>query len=106
MKHTRSALATLAAAGLPARVMIDCSHANSGKDHVRQAEVATEIATRLRAAREAGEPSNVSGVMLESFLEAGAQSPDAQPLVYGKSVTDKCMDWESSARVLADLARS
>ena len=44
--------------------------------------------------------------MLESFLEAGAQSPDAQPLVYGKSVTDKCMDWESSARVLADLARS
>ncbi|UPW10795.1 3-deoxy-7-phosphoheptulonate synthase [Gordonia terrae] len=100
-----AAAEALAAAGLPARVMIDCSHANSGKDHVRQAEVATEIATRLRAAREAGEPSTVSGVMLESFLEPGAQSTEANPLVYGKSVTDKCMGWEASAQVLAALAR-
>ena len=92
-----AAAEALAAAGLPARVMIDCSHANSGKNHVRQAEVATEIATRLRAAREAGEPSNVSGVMLESFLEPGARSTEATPLVYGKSVTDKCRSEEHTA---------
>ncbi|MBD0862051.1 3-deoxy-7-phosphoheptulonate synthase [Gordonia sp. zg691] len=100
-----AAAEALAKAGLPARVMIDCSHANSGKDHLRQAEVATEIGTMLRAAREAGEESTISGVMLESFLEEGAQSPEATPLVYGKSVTDKCMGWEASAEVLATLAR-
>ena len=43
--------------------------------------------------------------MLESFLEPGAQSTEATPLVYGKSVTDKCMGWEASAQVLAALAR-
>ncbi|KAF0967381.1 MULTISPECIES: 3-deoxy-7-phosphoheptulonate synthase [Gordonia] len=101
-----SAAEALEKAGLPARVMIDCSHANSGKDHIRQAEVATEIAATLRAAREAGAVSNISGVMLESFLEPGAQSTDATPLVYGKSVTDKCMGWEASATVLDVLARA
>ncbi|MGC4934228.1 3-deoxy-7-phosphoheptulonate synthase [Gordonia sp. DT30] len=99
------AVAALDKAGLAARVMIDASHANSGKDHVRQAQVAYEIAASIRAQRAAGDPARVSGVMLESFLEAGAQSPDADPLVYGKSVTDKCMDWEASAAVLAELAR-
>ena len=108
---TASAIAALDKAALPPRVMIDCSHANSGKDHVRQAQVAAEIAATIRTRRAAGHPPLISGVMLESFLEAGAQSldtesPDPQPLVYGKSVTDKCMDWETSARVLADLARS
>ena len=44
--------------------------------------------------------------MLESFLEPGAQSPDAQPLTYGQSVTDKCMGWAASADVLAALART
>ncbi len=99
-------VAALAKASLPARVMIDCSHANSGKDHVRQAEVAAEIAAGIRATRQAGHPSRISGVMLESFIEAGAQSPDARPLTYGQSVTDKCMGWEASASVLASLARS
>ena len=100
-----SAAEALAKAGLPARVMIDCSHANSGKDHVRQAEVAGEIAATVRAAREAGQESNISGVMLESFLEPGAQSTNADPLVYGKSVTDKCMGWDATASVLAAFAR-
>ncbi|MEE3848943.1 3-deoxy-7-phosphoheptulonate synthase [Gordonia sp. LSe1-13] len=101
-----AAVASLAKAGLPERIMIDCSHANSGKDHVRQAEVAEEIAAAVRATRAAGNPVTISGVMLESFLEPGAQSPDAQPLTYGQSVTDKCMGWETSAAVLATLARS
>lgn len=100
------AVAALEKSGLAPRVMIDASHANSGKDHIRQAQVAREIAHSVRARRAAGESSLVSGVMLESFLEAGAQAPDAQPLVYGKSVTDKCMDWAATVDVLAELARS
>lgn len=89
----------LTAAGLPGRVVVDCSHANSGKDHVRQAVVAEEVGQLVRD----GAP--VSGVMLESFLVAGAQSPDAQPLTYGQSVTDKCMDWDTTDSVLRKLAR-
>ncbi|MBS4101754.1 3-deoxy-7-phosphoheptulonate synthase, partial [Tsukamurella paurometabola] len=83
-----AAVGALEKAGLAPSVMVDCSHANSGKDHVRQAEVAREIAGRL-AAGEKG----ISGVMLESFLVAGAQQPGPGPLVYGQSVTDKCMDF-------------
>jgi 3-deoxy-7-phosphoheptulonate synthase len=94
-----AAAATLTAAGLPGRVVIDCSHANSGKDHVRQAVVATEVAQLLRD----GLP--VSGVMLESFLMAGAQASEARPLTYGQSVTDKCMDWGTTDLVLRELAR-
>ncbi|MET0450570.1 MAG: 3-deoxy-7-phosphoheptulonate synthase [Mycobacterium sp.] len=91
------AIEGLVAARLPANVMIDCSHANSDKDHVRQAEVAHEIAARI-AAGERG----ISGLMLESFLVAGAQ-PVGPHLVYGQSVTDKCMDFETTADVLARL---
>ncbi|MET0898462.1 MAG: 3-deoxy-7-phosphoheptulonate synthase [Mycobacterium sp.] len=92
-----TAISALAAAQLPANVMVDCSHANSGKDHLRQAEVAHEIAARI-AAGERG----ISGLMLESFLVAGAQSLGG-PLVYGQSVTDKCMDFATTAEVLARL---
>ncbi len=105
-ESVRGALAVLAKAQLPQRVMIDCSHANSGKDHVRQAQVAEEIAETIRVARLEGRDAGISGVMLESFLEPGAQSTDARPLTYGQSVTDKCMGWEASATVLAALARS
>ncbi|CAJ1507998.1 3-deoxy-7-phosphoheptulonate synthase [[Mycobacterium] burgundiense] len=91
-------VARLEAAGLPGRVVIDCSHANSGKDHLRQAGVAAEVAQLVRD----GLP--VSGVMLESFLVAGAQAPEAQPLTYGQSVTDKCMDWVTTDQVLRTLA--
>ncbi len=93
------ALASLAKASLPERLMIDCSHANSGKDHFRQASVATEVAAML-----AGGQRGISGVMLESFLVAGAQSTDATPLTYGQSVTDKCMDWDATVTVLQTLA--
>ncbi|WP_441960919.1 3-deoxy-7-phosphoheptulonate synthase [Mycolicibacterium houstonense] len=93
------AAAKLSGAGLPGRVVIDCSHANSGKDHVRQASVATEVAQLVRD----GLP--ISGVMLESFLVAGAQSPEARPLTYGQSVTDKCMDWDATDLVLRELAK-
>jgi 3-deoxy-7-phosphoheptulonate synthase len=101
-----AAVASLAKAGVAPKVMIDCSHANSGKDHIRQAEVAREVAADVRASRAAGEEPTISGVMLESFLIPGAQSTDARPLTYGQSVTDKCMGWDPTADVLAELARS
>jgi 3-deoxy-7-phosphoheptulonate synthase len=90
-------ISELVAAGMPARVMIDCSHDNSGKDHLRQAEVAHGIADRI-ACGERG----ISGLMLESFLVAGSQSLGGE-LVYGQSVTDKCMDFGTTADVLARL---
>ncbi|MBU8810162.1 3-deoxy-7-phosphoheptulonate synthase [Mycolicibacterium goodii] len=98
-ESVQAAAAKLAKARLPGRVVIDCSHANSGKDHIRQAVVATEVAQMVRD----GQP--ISGVMLESFLVGGAQSPDAETLTYGQSVTDKCMDWDATDLVLRELAR-
>ena len=101
-----SAVQSLPKANLSPKVMIDCSHANSGKDHERQAQVAVEVAQMVADARQAGSERVISGVMLESFLVPGAQSVDAADLVYGQSVTDKCMGWEASADVLAALARA
>ncbi|MBE7163371.1 MAG: 3-deoxy-7-phosphoheptulonate synthase, partial [Williamsia herbipolensis] len=56
------------------------------------------------AAQVAGGSTAVAGVMLESFLVEGAQSPSARPLVYGQSVTDACMDFDTTVDVLRDLA--
>lgn len=96
-RSVAEAIEGVVAAGLPGNVMIDCSHANSGKDHVRQAIVADEVAARI-AAGERG----ISGLMLESFLVAGAQ-PVSGHLRYGQSVTDACMDFTTTAGVLARL---
>ncbi|MCU0667978.1 MAG: 3-deoxy-7-phosphoheptulonate synthase [Myxococcota bacterium] len=92
--------AALGRAGLPGRVIIDCSHANSGKDPARQGDVAREIAGQV-----AGGNRAIVGVMLESFLEEGRQDvkPGA-PLVYGKSITDACMSWDRTEPVLEALA--
>ncbi len=94
------AVALLDRAGLPHAVMIDASHANSRKIPARQAEVASDIATQVRRGNRA-----IIGVMLESFLEEGRQNAVAgEPLVYGKSITDPCMDWSMTERVLEELA--
>ena len=82
---------------LPERVIVDASHGNSGKDHERQPPVAAEIGAQVAAGNEA-----IVGVMLESFLVAGAQ-PIGGELTYGQSVTDKCMDWETTVDVLRGL---
>jgi 3-deoxy-7-phosphoheptulonate synthase len=87
----------LRAVGLPERVIVDASHDNSGKDHERQPEVAAAIGEQVGAGNEA-----IVGVMLESFLEAGRQDLDG-PLTYGRSVTDACMDWETTVGVLRGL---
>jgi len=104
-----AASSKLAAKGLNPRLIVDASHANSGKSHHRQAEVALEIGAQL----ETGSSSPVAGVMLESFLVGGAQNLDTakqlageQELVYGQSVTDACMEWDVTASVLEQLAAS
>jgi 3-deoxy-7-phosphoheptulonate synthase len=98
--HVSKALDLIAAAGLPRTLMIDASHGNSGKDHRRQPPVAAAIAEQV-ATGETG----LTGVMLESFLHEGKQEPGPPAtLTYGQSVTDACMDFETTAGVLGDLA--
>jgi 3-deoxy-7-phosphoheptulonate synthase len=99
-EYVAKALDLVGGAGLPRRVMVDASHGNSGKDHRRQVVVADAIAEQA-AAGETG----LIGVMLESFLSEGRQEPgDPAGLVYGRSVTDACMDIDSTSEVLAVLA--
>ncbi len=96
------ACAELAAAGLEPRLMIDASHGNSGKNHLRQAEVAHEIADQI-----AGGTTGIGGVMVESFLVGGRQDLDVTDpgeLTYGQSVTDACLSWEMTEEVLDHLA--
>ena len=95
-----AALAELEAAGLKQRLIVDASHENSGKDHERQKQVAAEIADQIAGGNEA-----IVGVMLESFLVGGNQEfePGAD-MVYGQSITDACMDWETTVLALDRLA--
>jgi 3-deoxy-7-phosphoheptulonate synthase len=87
-------------AKLVPRVMVDCSHGNSRKDFKRQPVVAREIAARIAEGER-----HVFGLMLESFLVEGRQDlKDPKDLVYGQSVTDACMGWETTEALLVDLA--
>ncbi|HEY2188519.1 MAG TPA: 3-deoxy-7-phosphoheptulonate synthase, partial [Caldimonas sp.] len=92
------------AARLPCTLMVDCSHANSGKLHARQVDVARDIAGQLEAGNRC-----VFGVMVESHLHAGAQKfvagkDDPGKLVYGQSITDPCLGWDDSAKTLEILS--
>ncbi|MDQ0604340.1 3-deoxy-7-phosphoheptulonate synthase [Streptomyces canus] len=99
-EDVRDAIALLAKSGREPRLVIDASHANSGKDHVRQAAVVREIAARVAA----GEPG-IAGLMVESFLTEGRQEPGPlETLVYGQSVTDACVGWGETERLLDELA--
>ncbi len=90
----------LSRAGLAARIMIDASHANSRKIPARQVDVTRDIGTQVARGSRA-----IFGLMLESFLEEGRQNVVAgQPLEYGKSITDPCMDWEITKVLLGELA--
>jgi len=94
------ACASLARAGLPERVMVDCSHANAGKQHLRQIAIADELAARIAAGER-----RIVGVMLESHLEEGRQ--DLRPgvaLRRGVSITDACLGWAQTEPVLRRLA--
>jgi 3-deoxy-7-phosphoheptulonate synthase len=96
----------LEAAGLQPVLMVDCSHANSSKQHEKQIEVAREIAAQTAAGSR-----NVFGVMVESHLLAGAQKftpgkENAGDLEYGKSITDACIGWGDSLQVLEVLSEA
>lgn len=95
-------LESLRAAGLPERVIIDASHDNSRKDYRRQPTVAAEIGAQVAAGQR-----GIVGVMLESFLVEGRQDlGDPTKLVYGQSITDSCMSWETTVEVLGMFAES
>jgi 3-deoxy-7-phosphoheptulonate synthase len=89
-------------AGLAPAIVVDCSHANSNKDYNRQPAVAQDVCMQLGKAR-----SPIRGVMIESHLKAGNQKVLAgQPLMYGQSITDGCISWETTESVLEQLAEA
>ncbi len=88
--------------GLEPRILIDASHANSGKDPMNQPRVVKNVATQIAAGNMA-----IKGMMIESNIVGGRQDlVPGKPLVYGQSITDGCIDWEASVLVLEELARS
>jgi 3-deoxy-7-phosphoheptulonate synthase len=92
----------LAGAGLRPRVMIDASHANSGKDPANQPRVIDDVASQVAAG-----DRRIIGAMVESHLMAGRQDLiPGQPLAYGQSITDGCIDWHTSEAVLERLAEA
>lgn len=100
-EHVRRAVSLLEKHALPLRIMVDCSHANSGKDAERQPIVAEDIARQMSAGEAA-----LCGVMIESNLLGGNQDYQAEPLVYGRSITDACLSWEKTLPVLSSLAEA
>jgi 3-deoxy-7-phosphoheptulonate synthase len=101
--HIEAAAQELVRLNLNSRIMVDCSHANAHKDHNRQPIVLEEVAAQLLAGSK-----HLLGVMIESHLVAGSQSLPADPsqLVYGQSITDACVDFETTAQMLRKLAQS
>ena len=97
--EVRAAAELLRAADLPPLLVVDCSHANSGKDPERQPAVAAELAAQLAAGGR-----SLCGVMLESNLAGGAQDYRTRPLAYGRSITDPCLAFEKTIPVFAQLA--
>ncbi|MBP7949475.1 MAG: 3-deoxy-7-phosphoheptulonate synthase [Verrucomicrobiales bacterium] len=103
-EHISKVTAMLEKAGLPATIMVDCSHGNSSKNHRNQPAVAEALASQIRAGNRA-----ITGIMLESNFVEGRQ--DAAPgtgLVFGQSITDACLGWDDTAatlKMLADAAR-
>jgi len=96
-----AAEAGLAGAGLSPNIMVDCSHANSSKDHNRQPLVARDIAAQIAAGNR-----SIVGLMIESNIAAGNQPLQANldELEYGVSVTDACIDWETTEQLLREIA--
>ena len=94
----------LEASRLPPLLMVDCSHANSSKQHERQLDVARDIASQISSGSR-----RVCGVMVESHIHGGAQkfTPGKEQvgaLEYGKSITDACIGWDDSQAMLQLLA--
>jgi 3-deoxy-7-phosphoheptulonate synthase len=90
---------SLIKAGLPVNIVVDCSHANSFKDHTLQPLVVSDVANQISSGNR-----SIVGLMLESNIFEGNQPipKDLSELKYGVSVTDKCMDWTMTERVLLE----
>jgi len=101
-EHVHEVCTRLAKRNLRQRVMIDCSHGNSEKDHRRQQQVAASIAEQVAAGSR-----QIFGVMLESHLVEGRQDYiPAQQAVYGQSITDACLSFDQTAPLLEALAKA
>lgn len=105
-ENVEKAVADLQAAKLPGTLMVDCSHANSSKQHQRQIDVAADIASQI-----SNGSRSIFGVMVESHINGGAQkfTPGVDALSgleYGKSITDACINWEDSVAVLETLSNA
>jgi 3-deoxy-7-phosphoheptulonate synthase len=99
-ENISQAAKSLAEAGIPARIMIDFSHGNSGKEPQNQLAVGREVASQITAG-----DARIIGVMVESHLKAGRQDLlPGKELVYGMSITDPCLGWEDSLALLELLA--
>ncbi len=97
-KSIGEAVAALDKLALATAVVVDCSHGNSNKDHNRQPEVATAVIEQRQAGNKA-----IIGIMLESHLHAGRQDiVNGKAPLYGVSVTDACIDWDTTAKLLAE----
>jgi 3-deoxy-7-phosphoheptulonate synthase len=101
-EHVSRVCGRLEAKGLPGRVLIDCSHGNSQKNHLRQADVAVSLCEQLAAGSR-----QIFGAMIESHLVEGRQDlvPGRQP-VYGQSITDACLSFEQTEPLLEQLAQA
>ena len=95
-----AAAKSLAEAGIPGRIMIDCSHGNSGKDAAKQLDAGRDVASQIAAG-----DSRIIGIMVESHLKAGRQDLiPGKPLVYGQSITDACIGWDDTRNLIELLA--
>jgi 3-deoxy-7-phosphoheptulonate synthase len=101
-EHVAKVCSRLAAKGLPEGVMVDCSHGNSLKNHLKQVAVVESIAAQI-----AGGSPHIIGAMLESHLVEGRQDyVPGEPCVYGQSITDACISFEQTEPLLHTLARA
>jgi 3-deoxy-7-phosphoheptulonate synthase len=94
-EHTAVAAERLKQAGMTSSLMIDCSHANSGKDPKRQPDVLKSVIEQRAAGRK-----DIVAVMIESHIHLGSQPAMKEGLRYGVSITDACLDWDSTASIL------
>lgn len=99
-EHVQETCASLANAGLVERIMVDCSHANSSKKHEKQMEVGADLCKQLSNGER-----RIFGIMIESNIVAGRQNVvNGKAETYGQSVTDACIDWESTVTLLEQFA--
>jgi len=97
-EHTAAAADKLRQTGLLAALMVDCSHANSGKDPLRQPEVLRNVLQQRKGGR-----NELVAVMLESHINLGTQPAAKEGLKYGVSITDACLDWETTETLLRGI---